>query len=470
MPIATPFTGPADLSTAYGIDDGHDAGSFRATIPDNFQKIKNEILNAHSRLLALEGANTAALVTRLPASVNETFQVRRWGPQGFQHFAGSNTQFRWRPGAFVSPYTDGNGNGRVTAGVGGHYDYVQSLFAGWFIARNVFSDLGQEVVAGQQIGARFTFNDGMTYYNSLQPSVVAGYAVSGAGDLPAIYQPLTRHLPIELLRYQPLNIRLRYAHAAAIPSAVTYRLYISWSDGTKRYDSVSPVLASTSGIVDVLWGTGSDTAMFPGGLIPGTATSVEVGLVQASRSGTYGTDAWDLYGFMVDVGSPRNEVSVTPWPVDFVRCARTYAQTLGGDITGRSYAMDHPLIQAGATVPTAGTITLEEHYPWPLCVPWRRATTSLVPNCRVQEIVGAVADGVDPTYLLHATNDTASISVSDVGYDDSSEPFDQRGLITALDRKVEAAPAGSSQMLRRIDMPLLKWFGELSCAISPIGY
>ena len=470
--MPTPFATPNDLSTVYGPPDGGSLSSFRTTVPENFAKCKSEILGLHARLGVVEQVTGAAAGPHMRAGVNEFFSVHRFGPSLFaQLTSGPATRFFYRQGAFISPYTSGQGDGFVAPGPAGHYSYIQSAFPGWFCPLSVLSNLGTPVNSGESHGARFRFDGTATYYNSMQPGVGAGYAVAGSGDLPGVYQVLTRHVPVEALRGRALSVRLRYQHSAAIPATISYKMFISYYDGAKRYDSLSATaLTVTTAMTELVHSTAADPVMFPNGVLPNNVTAVEVGVVMATRTGSFVTDDLDVYAITTDIGPARADYSIPPYADEFSRAAMFYAQPLGCDRTGRNYGtQNHPLVDGGATPAPAGTTVLSEAYPWALALPWRKAVNTLVPNCRVVEVIGAVADGTGAGYDLTAT-DSVSVNVANRAPEYAGTPLPARGMTLFLDRTVTVTPPALSQMLSTIDLPLLQWYGEVQCAIGPIGY
>lgn len=469
----TPFSGANDLSTQYGTLDGAAAGEFRNTVPGNFGKIKSEILGLHGRLCQLEttsGASAGAVL--VDAAMNSFFQVRRAAPNFFSLNVPSNTSFFYQRSPFVSPYT----GGRLDAGAGQTYDYVQSIFPGWMMPRQLFSDLGQEPGSGTKSGARIQFDLSATYANDTQPGT-GPYAVPSGGDMPGFYQIITRHIPIELLQGRSLRISVEYDHAAAIPANTTFAIYISYVDGGNRVDAQSPALQAGSNVIVGL-STADDPAAFPSGVIPATATSVEVGLMMTSNTAGAGTDDWDILRFNVDVGGARSIYTPRPYALDWLDCGMFYAQMLGIDQTGldRASIKTHPILQRvianGGSAPTlADDVLFDEKIPWPLQIPWKKGDPLLVPDSRVIEVIGANAAGGAGLSILDTTLDSVTLVVVNLSTVIGTEPFDAQGLTTHLQRQLIVAPTNNaSDLFLACDLPALQWRGEIQCALAPLLY
>lgn len=475
MTAPAPFSGVNDLATAWGTLDGSPAGTFRSTISGNFGKIRTEVIGLHNRLLSVEGALGVGSATRGGrVSLNSHFQVKRSGVAFFAVNTPLATRVTQNRNAFVPlGYTAG----RLNPGGAAHYNYIHLAAAGWMGALQALDDeIGVPLSADAQMGVQLRFKSPTGgYFNTMQPGVGAGYLIGAAGDLPGVYQVLTRHVPVERLRGQALSLRLRYAHAAAIPTGCAYNLFISWSDGARRYDAYSPALSQATTPSDVLFSTASVTSVFPGGLIPQTATSVEIGIVLGTHSGAFSDDIWDVHHLIAEVGQPGADVAPDPYATDWTGAAMFYSQGLGPDLTGTDQegASLHPLIAAGAAQPTmAQAPFFQARYPWPLCMPWRKAAAALVPQARVLEVVGACADSAGFNPSMGGPNETFVITVA-VGAAAivAGTAWGERGLVASLERSVAVTPSTNlSVLLSNVNMPCLRWGGEVFCVLSPIGY
>ena len=483
MSSQAPFSQPGtDHLTNYGTNDGGAAGDFVNTVPTNFARSKSAILGLHGRLCSVEAAVGSGSGTfRAIGGVNEHFQVTRAGPTSVGASLPGAGKFFINQTAFATPYTGG-----VVPIVGaGVHTFVQSRAAGWFMAVQQFNDIGTEVSTDSRAGIRLDW-DLTTFNSDLQPGV-AGYAPPGgapnSGNYPGFYQPISRHMGIAQLQGQALTVRMVYDHSAAIPTNVTYNLIISYMDGGQRFDSISSDLVQGTGTL--VHTTSSDTVVFPSGVIPATATSVEVGVVVSANTALAGNDVWDIFSLETDVGGTRaSPAAVLPYAWDWAHAATFYAQQLGRDVTGsEKYSTglggNNPILERvlanGGALPTAAdVVTVHDRIPWALAAPWRSTEATLIPDTRVVEVIGAVAEAVGGVFTLDETGaiDSVAISLTNPGLPlNAALPFDARGLTTSIDRDIQviAAAAGSS-LLQNPEIPPVQWDGEVGAAISPIGY
>ena len=484
MSSQAPFSQPGtDILENYGPTVGSGAiGDFVTTIPTNTARLKSAILGLHGRLCSTEAAlGTAAGTFRAIGGINEHFQVRRSGPVAIGAALPAAGRFFVNQTAFATPYTGG-----VVPIVGaGAHTFVQSFASGWYMATEQFNDIGTEPGTDTRRGIRLDWD--LTAFNSdLQPGAGAYVPPLGApnsGNFPGFYQPLSRHMGIEQLQGQALTVRMSYDHSAAIPTNVTYNLLISYMDGGSRYDSISSDL--TQGTGTLTHTTSSDTVTFPSGVIPATATSVEVGLIISANTALAGNDVWDIFSIETDIGGTRASPSaVLPYAFDWANASTFYAQQLGRDVTGTEkystgLAGNHPILERvlanGGSLPTAAdVVNVNDRLPWTLGAPWRSTDPTLIPDTRVVEVLGAVAEAIGGVFTLDETGaiDAVAINLTNPGLPlNASLPFDARGLTMSIDRSVLAIPiAAGSSLLQSPELPPIQWDGEVSAAISPIGY
>ncbi len=454
-----------------------DPAAFRTTIPTNFDRIRSEVLYLFNELQRVSGGQAGSA----PASLNDFFRVMRTGPSIFVANPTATKTFSQNRAAYATPYV----GGRVDKELLSTYDYVQSVWPGWMQARQLFADQGSLNVAGQRFPAKLSWVEPATYAFDLQPNVPVGYVpVSGGKDLPGFYQVVTAHMSVVELRGQSLDLRLTYGTGGAIPSGLEIVPYISWSDGTRRYDGVGSALVSaTAEDLTVTLSTGSLDPVFPGGVVPETATSIEFGLVVQAATAGWVNLTMTLSEFTLDSGGHRALRRPLSPVLEYLAAAQFYAQHMGPDKTGSAVVnsapgaaqqFEHPVIESlrglGGTLPTANNALLIEDYPWALMAPWRKPDASLVPDSRAVEVIGAVArsDAVAGVKLDSAT-ETVTLVVAALQGPDASFPYPVKAFQTALSRTVQVVPtAATSDVLDQMLTPQLEWQGEVQAVFGPL--
>jgi len=466
------------LKTRYSAaDPGGADGDHQTTVPFNFDLLRTEVLDLHTRLGAVEGAAGISTETTafLKGEVNGHFQVARFGPDWMTQFddAAVTTKSVNRSAFLAASSYSGMA---VAAGGSANYTYIPTLFPGWFMAQEFFTNIGERVTAGEPLsGAKFTIAQSAAHFYD------ATEITPGSGDLPGVYQVLTRHIPIEALRGRALTLRVRYGHTAATESGLTVRVYIAYVDsGGNRVTATSPALVTTSGSPDgltsITFGTAQDATAFPNSVLPADCTSVEVGIAATSHPGSpglSGDDEWTLASFLVDVGGLRGSTSSPPYTNDLADTGRFYAQMLATERTGVDHGTGHPLLDLFQNSPAPTGLIWESQYPWGLWTPWRSCVTALVPDCRLTEVIGATADSAaaGASGLSDATDAWAIMVANPRATVVATEPFDVRGVATHLRRDVTAQVTDeASGLLQNIDMTKLDWAGEIACGISPVNF
>lgn len=472
-----PFSGAGnDLQNAAA---DYENGAYVTVIPGNFAKTKTEILGLHSRLVNVEavGANNSNMLMRV-AGINEFFQVRRNGPALFaQYPSGPATRFRLGASNVEGAFT-----GARIAPVGANtYNYIPSLWSGWMMAQDVFTDAGQDVPSSPGRGMRLTFKGTVTYANDTGTP----FAAVNGGDVPAFYQVLTRNLPIESFQGRALHIRMRYKHAFAIPTQNTYRLYIAYVDNSGfRQTSYSAILGATSGSTEglALFSTADDSVLFPSGVIPSDATAVEVGFALEANTGAFSNDPWDLFEFSSTIGSARGGFEPTPIALDMVQAYAYYSQPLGPEFRGEQFlntavaainVTENPLMMAartaGGTLPAAGEVTYLFDRPWQLLMPWKTPRTTSLPATRSSELISAVADSsASGGYLLSTADATVTLTMASPDNVAVVPGIVPEGFVASYGRTLQIVTTLLAFEYHAVE-PYLRWEGELFCTLAPIN-
>lgn len=481
MSSNTPFQGNNVLSTRYSSADAGGAdGDHKTTVPGNFQKVRDEVLNLHTRLCQVEGAvGVGSVSERLEAECNGHFAVQRRGPKLFEDAAG------FSPGGQIvrdneSGFLASTAYAAAALAGGGsafaEYDYIPSLFPGWFMAEQFFTNIGEvEDVQGGYNGAKFTVSGSATH--SFDETQISDFV----GDLPGIYQILSAHWPIEVFQNREMTIRLRYSHSGNIPDNTSYRIYIAYINASgERVTSLGTSLQTTAGsnYLDVSHSTTNDVTAFPNGVIPSDALAVEMGFVCDSFEGSPGfsTDPWIFHHFIADVGGVRPSIMPVNRAIEEKACERYYAQSWAGDVTGVEWTsvsmlQDLGYLAAPSPVTTPGTELIRD-YPLTLRTPWQRATADFQTVCRFQDLIGCIADGRIATKPLDSATDTYSIDATNPrSAEDATEPPNMIGTTTHLRRRVTAQPTDANSAIYDLfDIPVLEWSGEIVATYAPLMF
>lgn len=474
-----PFSGVGnDLDNAAADYSPAAGGNYVTTIPSNFAKMRTEVLGLHSRLLNVEavGANNSNMLMRV-AGVNEFFQVRRTGPAVFaQYPAGPASRHRTGASAVEGVFT----GARLAPLGGGTFNYIPSLWSGWMMAQDVFTDAGQAVPGSPGRGMRVTFNGSVAYANDTGTPFLA----AGGGDVPALYQVLTRQLPIEAFQNRSLHVRMRYLHSGALPVQNTYRLYIAFVDASGfRQTSYGPILGQTSTTEGVaLFSTADDAVLFPDGVIPVDAAAVEIGLALEANSGAFTNDPWDIFELSSTIGAARGGFEPSPLALDMVQAYAYYAQPLGPEVRGEQFInaavaavnpTENPLMMAartaGGTLPAAGEVSYIFDRPWALVMPWKTPVAAVLPATRSAEIVAAVADaGASGGYVLSTADTTVGLSMTNPNNPAVVPGVNMEGFVTTYGRQLTLLTTVVAFEYHAVE-PYLRWEGELFCTLAPIN-
>lgn len=476
------LTGANALGTVYGVPDGGVDGDHAVTIPANFDKLQSALLATMSCVQSLSNIGSLSNTLQGTATANSQFQVHQNGsallaanPPGAQTYTQNALNF-------TAPLYTGSALAALASGT---YAYIPSLAPGWMLAREMFTDAGQ-VIGTQRRGLRLTWDLAAALANTTNPGTGVGVTPAlGGGDLPGVYQVLTRQFPIEEIRNRSIHLRLDYDMPAVV-GGVTIAPYVAYSDGATRFEAVGSPLQLTTGRGVTTLSTTDTTFLtdFAGGVVPSTATSVEVGIVMTGNTAGAGTLAIDLYEFRATVGAFSGDIALAPAAQDLAETQMHYANILGTDITGDltldSVNVRDPLYQelitAGSIVAgdidVATNVLLRPRYPWALPTAWRTFDATVTPDVRFVESIGAVASvvtGGPDNSAMTTANNTIAITVTNAHTPLAAAPPSVRGLTASLDRVIQVQPtAAGSELLDRLRVGPVRWDGVINLNLAPL--
>lgn len=217
--MALPLTGNEEL-----VAIPKDSTTYPQDLFNNFTKIQNAIRNNYNLATASASGNFDAGILE----VNGTFQLNR-----VMHRL-SATYLPGDAGAGSTNYNDlGAGTGLGFQSASTLTTYHPTEFTGWYAAKEILTTWGAR--------------------NALDPTKVI-FSIPAAtrvkdianGDWPAIYQPVSVHLPKERWVGQTLTIELR----VKTDEATAARLYAAWKDsagGTRTVSEAASSFGSTGG-------------------------------------------------------------------------------------------------------------------------------------------------------------------------------------------------------------------------------